>query len=210
MMNWEIADKYATDHSSSFSDELEDMLAQTSLHPQAHLASSRLQGQLLTMISFMCQPLKVLEIGTFTGFSTICLAKEMPRGSELHTIELRAADAAIAKSYFDKIETPAQIILHIGDAKEIIPTLSRQWDLIFIDADKTGYIDYYELTFPSLNKGGVIMVDNVLFHGKVFETPILGKNAKAIQLFNEHIKNDRRVAQVILPIRDGISIIRKL
>ena len=210
MMNWEIADKYATDHSSSFSDELEDMLAQTSLHPQAHLASSKLQGQLLSMISFMCQPLKVLEIGTFTGFSTICLAKEMPHGSELHTIELRAADAAIAKSYFDKIETPAQIILHIGDAKEIIPTLSRQWDLIFIDADKTGYIDYYELTLPSLNKGGVIMVDNVLFHGKVFETPILGKNAKAIQLFNEHIKNDRRVAQVILPIRDGISIIRKL
>ena len=210
MMNWEIADKYATDHSSSFSDELEDMLAQTSLHPQAHLASSKLQGQLLSMISFMCQPLKVLEIGTFTGFSTICLAKEMPHGSELHTIELRAADAAIAKSYFDKIETPAQIILHIGDAKEIIPTLSKQWDLIFIDADKTGYIDYYELTLPSLTKGGVVIVDNVLFHGKVFETPILGKNAKAIQLFNEHIKNDRRVAQVILPIRDGISIIRKL
>jgi predicted O-methyltransferase YrrM len=209
-MDWDLADKYATDYSSTFSQEIEDVLLQTTTHPQAHLASSRLQGQLLSMISFMCQPLRALEIGTFTGFSTICLAMEMPQGSELHTIELRAEDAVIANSYFNKIKTPAEIILHVGDAKQVIPTLSGQWDLIFIDADKTGYIDYYELTLPSLNKGGVIIVDNVLFHGKVFETPILGKNAKAIQLFNEHLKNDNRVAQVILPIRDGISIIRKL
>lgn len=209
-MDWQKADNYATKYSSEFSSLVEELLKITEAHPQAHLASSRLQGQLLSMISFIKQPMKVLEIGTFTGFSTICLAKEMPVHSEIHTIELREADAAIANSFFQKITTSAKIKLHIGDAKTIIPTLHHLWDLVFIDADKTGYIDYYELTLPTLNKGAVIIVDNVLFHGKVLEEYIEGKSAKAVQLFNEHIKNDKRVEQVILPIRDGISIIRKL
>lgn len=209
-MDWDKADDYATMYSSAFSTEIEELMQLTEAHPQAHLASSRLQGNLLSMISFMMQPLRVLEIGTFTGFSTICLAKEMPVASELHTIELREQDAKIAKSFFDKIDTPAKIILHIGDAKKVISNLKEQWDLIFIDADKTGYIDYYELTLPFLNKSGLLIVDNVLFHGKVFENPLVGKNAKAIQLFNDHIKNDKRVTQVILPIRDGISFIRKI
>ena len=209
-MDWEKADSYATNYSSNFSGELEELLRITEAHSQAHLASSRLQGQVLAMLSFMKQPRKVLEIGTFTGFSAICLAKEMPALSELHTIELREADAEIANSFFQKIATPAKIILHIGDAKNIIPTLNHLWDLVFIDADKTGYIDYYELTLPALNKGAVIIVDNVLFHGKILEEHIEGKSAKAIQLFNEYIKNDKRVEQVVLPIRDGITIIRKL
>lgn len=209
-MDWEKADNYATNYSSEFSPVVEELLKITEAHPQAHLASSRLQGQLLSMLAFIKQPLKVLEIGTFTGFSTICLAKEMPALSELHTIELREADAEIANNFFQKISTPAKIILHIGDAKIIIPTLHHLWDLVFIDADKTGYIDYYELTLPTLKKGAVIIVDNVLFHGKVLEEHKEGKSAKAIQLFNEHIKNDSRVEQVILPIRDGITIIRKL
>ncbi len=209
-MDWEKADNYATNYSSEFSPVVEELLQITEAHPQAHLASSRLQGQLLSMLTFMKQPLKVLEIGTFTGFSTICLAKEMPALSELHTIELREADAEIANSFFNKIDTPAKIILHIGDAKSIIPTLNQLWDLVFIDADKTGYIEYYELTLPVLNQGAVIIVDNVLFHGKVLDEHIEGKSAKAIQLFNEYIKNDKRVEQVILPIRDGITIIKKL
>ncbi len=209
-MDWQKADSYATNYSSNFSGELEELLRITEAHSQAHLASSRLQGQVLAMLSFMKQPRKVLEIGTFTGFSAICLAKEMPALSELHTIELREADAEIANSFFQKIATPAKIILHIGDAKNIIPTLNHLWDLVFIDADKTGYIDYYELTLPALNKGAVIIVDNVLFHGKILEEHIEGKSAKAIQLFNEYIKNDKRVEQVVLPIRDGITIIRKL
>ena len=199
-MDWQKADSYATNYSSNFSGELEELLRITEAHSQAHLASSRLQGQVLAMLSFMKQPRKVLEIGTFTGFSAICLAKEMPALSELHTIELREADAEIANSFFQKIATPAKIILHIGDAKNIIPTLNHLWDLVFIDADKTGYIDYYELTLPALNKGAVIIVDNVLFHGKILEEHIEGKSAKAIQLFNEYIKNDKRVEQVVLPI----------
>ncbi len=210
MMNWEKAEDYADFYSTVFSADVEELFAATSLHNQAHLASSRLQGKLLSMLSFMQQPLKVLEIGTFTGFSAICMAQNMPQGSILHTIELREADAIFAQQYFDKINTSAKIILHTGDAKMIIPTLDHRWDMVFIDADKTGYIHYYELTLPALNTGGIIVADNVLFHGKVFENPIEGKSAKAIQLFNDHVKNDGRVAQVMLPFRDGLTVIRKL
>jgi predicted O-methyltransferase YrrM len=158
----------------------------------------------------MIQPDRILEIGTFTGFSALCLAKGLKVNGQLHTIEMRDEDAATAQKYFDKAGVNNKVILHLGDAKQIIPTLQQQWDLVFIDADKTGYIDYYELTLPNLKQGGFILADNVFFHGEVLQDVVKGKNAKAIQAFNEHVAADNRVEQVLLTIRDGLLLIKKL
>lgn len=128
---------------------------------------------------------------------------------KLHTIELREDDAATAGNYFKQAGETEKIELHVGDALEIIPTLQETWDLVFIDADKVNYINYYELTLPSVKKGGWILADNVLFHGEVLEENVKGKNAKAITAFNDHVKKDGRVQQAMLTIRDGLLLIQK-
>jgi predicted O-methyltransferase YrrM len=161
------------------------------------------------MFCQMLNPLKVLEIGTFTGYSALCLVKGMQANGMLHTIELREADATTAATNFERAGFSQQIQLHVGDALQIIPTIDEIWDLIFIDADKVRYIDYYELTLPKLKKGGWIIADNVLFHGQVLEAPVIGKNAIAIQSFNDHVLADDRVEQMLLPLRDGLMLIRK-
>lgn len=178
-------------------------------HPHAQMLSGHVQGKVLEMISRMIRPERILEIGTFTGFSAICLAMGLQPGGKLHTLELRAEDAETAISNFKKAGVDDIIKLHLGDALNIIPTLQECWDLVFIDADKMNYINYYELTLPSVKKGGWILADNVLFHGEVLEVNVKGKNARAIQAFNEHIKNDDRVQQVLLTIRDGLLLIQK-
>jgi predicted O-methyltransferase YrrM len=137
------------------------------------------------------------------------LAKGLQAGGKLHTLELRAEDAATASGYFKKAGMDNKIELHLGDALEIIPTLNEIWDLVFIDADKVNYINYYELTLPAVKKGGWLLADNVLFHGEVLEENVKGKNAKALQAFNEHVKNDDRVQQALLTIRDGLLLIQK-
>jgi predicted O-methyltransferase YrrM len=157
----------------------------------------------------MKKPMHILEIGTFTGYSALCLAKGLDPSGVLHTIESRLEDAQTASNYFSQSKYANQIKLHIGDAKEIIPTLQGMFDLVFIDADKTGYIEYYEMMVPLLAKGGVIIADNVLFHGEVLEDTISGKNAVAIHAFNEHVKNDPRTTQVLLTIRDGMLLIQR-
>lgn len=178
-------------------------------HPHANMLSGPIQGKVLEMISKMIKPDRILEIGTFMGYSALCLAKGLTAKGELHTIEIRKEDAAISKNYFSKSLYDKQIILHEGNALEIIPELNETWDLIFIDADKVNYINYYELTLPRLKKGGFLLADNVLFHGEVFEENITGKNAKAIHAFNEHILSDERVEHVIVTVRDGIMLIQK-
>lgn len=188
--------------------QVEDVTSQH--HPHAHMLSGHVQGKLLEMISCMLQPKRILEIGTFTGFSALCLAKGLQAGGLLHTIELREADAAVAQKYFLDANVIDRVKLHTGNAQEIIPSLEEEWDLVFIDADKTGYIDYYELTLPSVKKGGFILADNVLFHGEVLQENLKGKNAKAIQAFNEHVLSDTRVEQVLLTVRDGLLLIKKL
>jgi predicted O-methyltransferase YrrM len=150
-----------------------------------------------------------LEIGTFTGYSALCLAKGLRENGFLHTIELREEDATISQNYFAKSSQSEQIILHRGNALDIIPQLKEEWDLVFIDADKTNYINYYELTLQQLKKGGIILADNVLFHGDVLKETISGKNAIAINNFNEHVAKDDRVQQVILTVRDGLMMILK-
>jgi predicted O-methyltransferase YrrM len=157
----------------------------------------------------MIRPQKILEIGTFTGFSALCLCRGLSENGRLHTIELREEDAATAAKYFALAEEK-RIIMHIGNALEIIPQLNEQWDLVFIDADKVNYIQYYELTLPFLKKGGWLIADNVLFHGEVLEEEIKGKNAIAIHAFNNHVHSDSRTEQVMLTVRDGLLVIRKL
>jgi caffeoyl-CoA O-methyltransferase len=178
-------------------------------HPHAHMLSGHVQGKFLEMISTLLCPKRVLEIGTFTGYSALCLAKGLQRDGILHTIELREEDAANAKNSFERSDVKEKIILHIGDAKQLLSTLKEDWDIVFIDADKTGYIEYYELILPLVKSNGLIIADNVLFHGEVLNSTITGKNAKAIHSFNEHVKNDNRVEQVLLTVRDGLLLIRK-
>jgi caffeoyl-CoA O-methyltransferase len=181
-----------------------------SVHPHAHMLSGQVQGKFLEMVSRMIQPEKILEIGSFTGFSALCLAKGLKPGGILHTIEIRNEDAAIANSFFEKSGVGDRVRLHIGDARDIIPGLQEMWDLVFLDADKVSYIDYYELTLPHVRQGGWLLADNVLFHGEVLDQPLKGKNAKAIQAFNDHVIADQRVEQVMLTVRDGLLLIRKL
>jgi caffeoyl-CoA O-methyltransferase len=178
-------------------------------HPHANMLSGPLQGMLLEMISKMIKPERILEIGTFMGYSTICLAKGLAASGKLHTLEIRSEDAKIARNYFSKSLYTNQIFLHEGNALDIIPTLNEAWDLIFIDADKVNYINYYELTLPLLKKGGFIIADNVLFHGEVLEDKITGKSAKAIHAFNEHLKKDNRIQHVLVTVRDGLMLIQK-
>jgi caffeoyl-CoA O-methyltransferase len=205
-----IAEDYAKRFSSPLDDTLQEVESYTlQHHPHAQMLSGHVQGKLLEMISAMIRPQRILEIGTFTGFSALCLAKGLQPGGTLHTVELREDDAATAKKYFMQANVN-NITLHIGDAREIIPALKERWDLVFIDADKVSYIDYYELTLPAVNKGGFILADNVLFHGEVLQTEIKGKNAKAIQAFNEHVANDNRVEKVLLTVRDGLLLMKKL
>ena len=206
-----IAEEYARQHTSSLDDVLREIEDHTLAdHPHAQMLSGQVQGKLLEMISRMIQPKRILEIGTFTGFSALCLAKGLQKDGELHTLEIREEDAATANKYFQKAGMEKMIRLHIGDALEILPTLHETWDLVFIDADKVNYINYYELTLPSVKKGGWILADNVLFHGEIFEEPVRGKNAKAILAFNEHVAGDTRVNRVMLTVRDGLLLIQKI
>jgi caffeoyl-CoA O-methyltransferase len=205
------AEFYAKQFSSPLDDvlqEIEDYTMQN--HPQAHMLSGHVQGKVLEMISSMIKPQQILEIGTFTGFSALCLLKGLQAGGKLHTIELREEDAATAEKYFAKANVTNKIQLHLGDARKVIPTLTEQWDLVFIDADKISYIDYYELTLPHVKAGGFIVADNVLFHGEVLQSELKGKNAKAIQAFNEHVAKDNRVENAMLTVRDGLLLIKKI
>lgn len=204
------ATQYADVFTTAAEPLLQKILDETrATHPKAHMLSGEVQGQFLSMLSCMKAPVNILEIGTFTGYSALCLAKGLAPSGVLHTIESRLEDAQTANNYFEQSKYANQIKLHIGDAKEIIPTLQIAFDLVFIDADKTGYIEYYELVLPKLAAGGIILADNVLFHGEVLADTISGKNALAIHAFNEHVKNDPRSSQVLLTIRDGMLLIQK-
>ena len=210
----ELLNKKAEDYAQHFSSKEDELLEEvatfTHQHPHAQMLSGHVQGKILETISCLLQPKRILEIGTFTGYSALCLAKGLPPGGVLHTIELREDDALTARHFFSKSLQNNKIVLHEGNALEIIPTLREEWDIVFIDADKVSYIDYYELTLPNVRPNGLLIADNVLFHGEVLEDNVKGKNAKAIHAFNEHVANDNRVEQVMLTVRDGLLLIRKL
>ena len=179
-------------------------------HPEYQMLSGHLQGKFLEMISRMLQPRFILEIGTFTGYSGLCLVKGLVRGGEFHTIELREETAGIAKRFFQRSSRSDQIILHTGNALNILPELSIPWDLVFIDADKVSYSQYFELVLPQVRKNGFILADNIFFHGEVLASEVKGKNAKAIRDFNEFIREREDIDKVAITLRDGLYLIRKL
>ncbi|HEX4372161.1 MAG TPA: O-methyltransferase [Puia sp.] len=210
----EIVNVKAQEYSEKFSSAEDDLLSEIAKftnkhHADPHMLSGHVQGKFLEIISCLLQPKRILEIGTFVGYSALCLAKGLPKEGKLHTIELRKDDADISVENFRKSNMADKIILHTGNALEIIPALHETWDLVFIDADKPNYINYYNLVLPKLRVGGLIIADNVLFHGEVLEEEIKGKNAKAIHAFNEMINKDDSVEKVMLTVRDGLFLIRK-
>ncbi len=210
----ELIDHNAEAYAASFSSPTDELLQAIEKftkenHPESHMLSGPVQGKLLELISKMLRPEKILEIGTFMGYSALCLAKGLTIDGEIHTLEISKEDAVIAQNFFSKSLYAKQIILHVGNALEIILKLHEAWDLVFIDADKVNYINYYELTLPLLKHGGYILADNVLFHGEVLEKEIKGKSAKAIHAFNEHVKKDQRIEHVLITVRDGVMVIRK-
>lgn len=204
-------DKYACDHTSKESDLLNDLDRKTNLqvfHPR--MLSGQLQGRFLSMISHMINPDFILEIGTYTGYSAICMAEGMKDTGKLVTLDINEELEPFTQSYFDKSPYKNQIEFKIGNALEIIPKITEEIDLVFIDADKDNYSNYYNLVFDKVRKGGFIIADNVLWSGKVLEEiKPNDKDTPALIEFNKMIQNDDRVENVLAPIRDGLMIIRK-
>lgn len=208
--------KALNDYAERFTSREDDTLAALNRETYVKVAmpvmlSGHLQGAFLTMVSHLAKPKKILEIGTYTGYSAICLAKGLGDNGCLHTIDINEELQDFCFAYFCKAGFQNKIKQHIGLAADIIPALDEQFDLVFIDADKQNYGLYYDLVFDKVPLGGFLLADNVLYDGEV----VLGiseqsKNAKAIHAFNEKVKNDNRVEQVLLPVRDGIMLIRKI
>ncbi len=203
----EYAEKFSSPEDALLK-EVNDFTMQN--HSESIMLSGHLQGKVLEMTSCMIRPRRILEIGTFTGYSALCLAKGLTDDGQLHTIELRDMDAERAKAYFLRSEYAGRIISHTGNALDIIPKLEETWDLVFVDADKPAYIEYFNLVLPRLRKNGFILADNIFFHGEVLEDEVKGKSAKGIQAFNNFIKGRTDIEKCILTIRDGLCLIRKL
>ncbi len=203
---------YVMDFSTPEAVLLTELTRQTHLKIlQSRMLSGHIQGQLLAFIVALLKPNRILEIGTYTGYSALCMASALVRDSGIDTIEINDELEPFIRSFIDKSEFGNRIHLHFGDALEIIPSLNHSYDLVFMDGDKREYVQYYELIINRLNKGGVILADNVLWSGKVVEPLDSNDNyTKGILEFNTLILNDSRVENFILPLRDGINIIRKL
>jgi predicted O-methyltransferase YrrM len=175
------------------------------------MLSGHFQGRVLSMLSKLIRPVNILEIGTYTGYSALCLCEGMQENGTLHTIDIKEELVDFQRKHFDKSPWGNQIVQHLGEAIDIIPTLELKFDLVFIDADKENYINYFELIVPKMNKGGIILSDNVLWSGKVLE-PLNPKDlsTKILLEYNQLLKNDTRVETVLLPIRDGLTVSRVL
>ena len=174
------------------------------------MLSGAFQGRLISLISKLIKPKKVLEIGTYTGYSALCIYEGLDKKGIIHTIDKNEELVEIQKKYFKKTGEREKFIQHTGNALEIIPEINETFDLIFLDADKENYINYFNCIIDKLNKNGVILADNVLSSGKVNDERQQDETTKILRLFNELVNNDNRVETILLPIRDGISIIRKI
>ncbi|NTW32063.1 MAG: O-methyltransferase [Bacteroidetes bacterium] len=203
---------YAEAHSTGETEVLKKLNRETFLKILfPRMLSGHLQGAFLKMISNMLCPEKILEIGTYTGYSAICLSEGLTKTGKLHTIEINPELEDMISKYFIKTGFSEKINLHIGNAINIIPLIDGPFDLVFIDADKENYLNYYQLVFEKVRKGGFIVADNVLWNGKVLKNPLPSDTeTKSIIEFNEFVQNDTRVENFLLPFRDGLMIIRKL
>lgn len=211
MLSTEL-EKYLENHSSPVNELLVELRRETyQKTTQPHMLSGDYQGQFLSIISRLIQPKTILEIGTFTGYSALCLAEGMAKNGKLITIDRNEELMYFPKKYFDQSPYADQIDFKIGNALDLLDELKDEiYDLVFIDADKSNYINYYEKVIGQVRKGGVLLVDNVLWYGKVLEEAKPNdKDTQILKEFNDKVAKDDRVEVVILPIRDGISLIRK-
>lgn len=203
--------KYAEDHSESESDLLKQINRETHLHVlKPRMLSGHLQGRVLAMISQMIQPEYILEIGTYTGYATLCLAEGLKESGKLITLDNNEELSLRTKAYFAQSRHGSQIEMLVGNATNLIPSLEEPWDLVFIDADKENYAHYFDMVVGKVRKGGLIIADNVLWSGKVSDPTKEDKTTQSIRQFNEKVNKDNRVQNVLFPIRDGLMIMRKL
>jgi predicted O-methyltransferase YrrM len=207
----EKLEEYVVNHTTEETDVLYDLNRQTNINVlQPRMISGHLQGRVLSMLSKMINPNRILEIGTYTGYAAICLAEGLRNGGELITIDINYELEDMVNSYIEKAGMQDKINLHIGNALEILPKLNKQFDLVFIDADKDNYANYYDLLIDYLPSNSFIIADNVLWSGKVLEDSAhTDKDTEALKKFNQKIQKDQRVENVLFPIRDGLMIIRK-
>ena len=202
---------YATAHTTPEPELMQQLIRETNLaFTTPSMLSGLLQGRLLQMLVQMLQPGTILEIGTFTGYSAIYMASGLPPEGTLHTIDNNPEIEDIAQKYIEKSGLSDKIVTHQGSGLDVIHTLEGPFDLVFIDADKENYLNYYEAVLPKVRSGGFIIADNVLWYGKVLKQNALeDKETRGIVAFNDHIKNDERIEHLLLPIRDGLMMIRK-
>ncbi|MBN1790320.1 MAG: O-methyltransferase [Bacteroidales bacterium] len=210
--NFSLITEYALRHSTAEDSVLNRLYRETNLKTvYPHMLSGHLQGKLLEMISHMIRPDRVLEIGTFTGYSAICLARGLSENGLLHTIDINDELTEMALKYFGQAGLTEKIIVHTGDAREIIPGLRENFDLVFIDGDKEQYLEYYQQSMKTIKTGGFIIADNVLWGGKVLPGYAgRDKETAGIAEFNRFIADDPRVEKILLPFRDGWFILRKI
>ena len=207
----EKIDAYVVAHSEDEPELLQQLTRETYQKIlQPIMLSGPYQGRVLSMISKLVNPKTILELGTFTGYATLCLAEGLQDSGEIHTIDVNEELVDFQRKYFDESGYGVQIHQHLGSAIDIIPTLKTTFDLVFIDADKPNYVNYFHLIIDKMNSGGIIISDNVLWHGKVVE-PIDPKDnsTKTLLEYNTLLKEDHRIETVLLPIRDGLTISRK-
>jgi caffeoyl-CoA O-methyltransferase len=204
-------DKYIREHSTPEDKILEDLYRQTNLYVvNPNMVSGHIQGKLLEMLSHMIHPSRILEIGTYTGYSAICLSRGLKSGGKLHTIEINDELREMSSRYFDLAGVSDKVVLHTGRAQDVVPTLGFTFDLVFIDGDKREYCEYYNLIFDKVRKGGFIIADNVLWGGKIEnEDAMKDPQTRGVINFNELIRQDNLVEKILLALRDGLMIIRK-
>ena len=203
---------YAVNHTQDESNLLKALNKETHQKIlQSRMISGHFQGRVLSFISQLIRPETILEIGTYTGYATLCLAEGLTKNGKIHTIEINEELIDFQKKYFDQSKFKNQIFTHIGDAIDIIPKLKLKYDLIFLDADKANYPNYMEMVVPKLKKGGVLVADNVLWSGKVLDYQQKKDiETKGIKLFSELIKKNSSLQTLLLPIRDGLMMCRKI
>jgi len=207
----EKLDEYVVAHSQEEPELLQALTRETYQKIlQPIMLSGPYQGRVLSMLSKLIRPKSILELGTFTGYATLCLAEGLQQEGNIDTIDVNEELLDFQRKYFDKSGYGSQIQQHLGSAIDILPTLDKTYDLVFIDADKPNYSNYFHLVIDKLNPGGIILSDNVLWHGKVIE-PLNDKDisTKAVLDFNTLLRNDDRIETVLLPIRDGLTISRR-
>jgi len=208
----EKLDDYVTAHSEAENEVLAELNRQTHLKILIpRMLAGHYQGRVLSMLSHMIKPTTILEIGTYTGYSAICFAEGLAANGVIHTIDLNEELESFQSEYFKKSGCSDQIVQHVGKALEVIPKIEGNFDLVYIDADKENYCNYYDQTIDRVNKGGYIIADNVLWSGKVIE-PLDPKDEETRMLleYNKKIQDDERVQNLLLPIRDGLMVARKL